>query len=520
LDGLVERGRLFSIQLKTSDPEYYKWTQWLFIQMFKKGLAYQKDGFVNWDPVDKTVLANEQVDSEGRSWRSGAKVERIRLKQWYLKITDYGEKLYKDLDTLDGWPDSVKELQKGWIGLSNGHIVSFKAANKEGKVLSDHLECFTSKLHTLPAVRFVAISPFHPLVQSILDSSDEIMKKQIESIRKKVQSKRETALKEVDELPDSVLVGKCIHPLTHKEVPLYISEYVLDDYGTGAVMGVPAGDERDKKLATAENISYEEGEHEGHVPKDTWGVPSQGLSLRDWLVSRQRYWGVPIPIIHCQSCGSVPVPEKDLPVLLPSVNEGHNWSSKGGARPLDNDTFKRCTCPQCGKAATRDIDTMDTFVDSSWYFLRFLDPHNSKQIFDKKVTDYMPIKAYIGGMEHAIKHLLYARFVHKFLYDLGFVSCNEPFENIITQGLVKGTSYRLKSTGKYITKEEASSYSEDELIVDVEKMSKSKFNGISPLEAIDLHGIDCLKLAMIFAGPVEKDITIDEKLINTMVGLS
>ena len=490
--------------------------------MLDRGLAYQKDGFVNWDPVDQTVLANEQVDSEGRSWRSGAKVQRVRMKQWFLKITDYAERLFHDLDGLDGWPDSVKELQKGWIGLTKGHTVGFKVQDLEGNELKDitTVSCFTTKIETLEAARFVAVSPFHPILSSVWPTLSLAKKEALNELKVKVQSIKEVSLMENKTQPYSVHLGYCIHPLNQIRIPLYASDYVLEDYGTGAIMGVPSGDERDARLAAAECLVFEEGEHLGCNPQPHWGQASNGIALRDWLVSRQRYWGVPIPVIHCDNCGAVPVPEEDLPVILPEVKSSHDWTLKSSIRLLDSPNFKNCKCPKCSKPATRDIDTMDTFVDSSWYFLRFLDPTNTDRIFSSEVTNQMPVKAYIGGMEHAIKHLLYARFVHKFLKDLGLVKIPEPFENIITQGLVKGLTYKLKDTGRYLSKDEAKQYTKEQVSVEVEKMSKSKLNGISPLDAIREHGLDCLKLSMVFAGPVEKDILMDEKLITTMVGMT
>lgn len=521
----------FDRELATHRPEYYKWTQWIFLKLLERGLAYQKESWVNWDPIDNTVLANEQVDSKGLSWRSGAVVERIKMKQWYFKITAKGDQLYDELNSLSGWPESVKELQRGWIGKSKGHSVNFKV---RGGPASLSVTCFTTRLETLPGVKFVAVHAHHEIIKSLELTSQQA--RELAELQEHVSKSREASLKE-GRTCNTTMLGVCIHPLTGEEVPLYAADYVLAEYGTGAVMGVPAHDERDKRLASKVGIDFSQPNDSKTLVQaeldqvclrgttEGWVKESQMFALRDWLISRQRYWGAAIPIIYCKKCGAVPVPESELPVLLPEVTDVEEFSGKQTQRgrsstPLNGESFRNCKCPKCSGPAEREIDTMDTFVDSSWYFLRFLDHKNPTEIFKKEQTDkFMPIKAYIGGMEHAIKHLLYARFIHKVLHDMDLVSCTEPFENIITQGLVMGKAVRLKSSGKYLTRQQAASYSEDQLETTVEKMSKSKFNGISPLEAVSVHGKDCVKLAMSLAGPVEKDIVIEDAMMANAKGL-
>jgi leucyl-tRNA synthetase len=424
-------------------------------------------------------------------------------------------------------PETVKELQRGWIGLSSGHNVVFEVQSPEA-LKGQKIVCFTTKIETLPGVKFVALSPSHDFVGSVRDhlTKDQILS--LNDLIHTISTSKESNLREGRQV-GCIKLGTCMNYLTGKEVPIYIADYVLEDYGTGAVMGVPSLDERDQRLANKEEIAWNSSDIQdsSSLYGSNWlkllqlegkiSNNSNSFSLRDWLVSRQRYWGTPIPIVHCKSCGIVPVPESDLPIVLPEPSTVTSSNGRKGSFKLNkNDLI--CTCPRCGATdAQREADTLDTFVDSSWYFLRFLDPMNKKVIISKDKASQMPVKAYIGGMEHAIKHLLYARFVNKFLFDLECVPCGEPFENIITQGLVKGESFRLKSTGQYITKEDAQKLNPDELIVDVEKMSKSKLNGISPIEAIHKYGVDCLKLALVFAGPVEKDILLSEGQLNSMV---
>lgn len=424
-------------------------------------------------------------------------------------------------------PETVKELQKGWIGNSSGHTLEFEVQSPTA--LRGHkIKCFTTKIETLPAVKFIALSSSHEFLERARPfmSKEEI--EGLENLMRSIATTKESLLREGKNV-NCVKIGSCTNFATGEEVPLYVADYVLEDYGTGAIMGVPCGDERDQRLAEKEGIAWTSSDVEtfSAMLKHNWLdlLISQGkvsenpycFSLRDWLVSRQRYWGTPIPIINCKTCGQVPVPESELPVFLPHIKIQTGLQSQKFKYKVQESDLK-CRCPLCGSQdAQREADTLDTFVDSSWYFLRFLDPNNQEKLISKHKAEQMPVKAYIGGMEHAIKHLLYARFVHKFLFDLGLVSCSEPFENIITQGLVKGESYRIKESGQYISKKDASSFRPEDLIVEVEKMSKSKLNGISPLEAIDNFGVDCLKLAVVFAGPIEKDITLNDNLLNSMV---
>lgn len=435
-----------------------------------------------------------------------------------------------DVISISLGPQSVKELQKGWIGYSEGHIVTFELEipNSQNAQL---LECFTTRIDTLLDVKFIALSPNHPVVDLFKSEHDKSMTNQIDHLRRDVTLSREVTLREGKTLK-SLRLGSCRHPITGQSMPVFMADYVLDDYGTGAIMGVPTMDERDKRLADKEGVTYcaETKPNEVNAKNEQLiqNLTIEGkkirkassTALRDWLVSRQRYWGTPIPVIHCPSCGPQTVPEHDLPVLLSEAGDFESQSSKMTDMRIQKSLGKetKCICPKCGSTdATREKDSLDTFVDSSWYFLRFLDPVNSEVIFDKKQTDFMPVKAYIGGMEHAIKHLLYARFVHKFLFDLGLTDCSEPFENIVTQGLVKGTSYRLKSTGKYISKDEVDQHHREDIIEQIDKMSKSKLNGISPMEVVENHGVDCLKMAMLFAGPVDKDIAVTDKSLTSMV---
>lgn len=418
----------------------------------------------------------------------------------------------------------MKELQRGWIGYSEGHSVTFQLDSPES-LSGQTLQCFTANINTLPDVRFIAIASSHPIVALAKAGLDNELQLSLDELNRSVAQEREVVLREGKQ-QQSVFIGSCKNPLTGESLPIFVASYVLEDTGSDAVMGLPAHEERDNRLAEKHGIEWTDKTLEDDRVSDILSrlqqLVQQGVirrsshtALRDWLVSRQRHWGTPIPVVNCPECGPQCVPESDLPVLLPDLMLPRfvHTSTKESCY-----LERRCKCPKCGlQNAVREVESLDTFVDSSWYFLRFLDPGNSEAIFKKDLTGAMPVKVYIGGMEHAIKHLLYARFVHKFLHDLGLIDCSEPFENIVTQGLVKGTSYRLKSTGKYITKQVAQAYGTEEVIIDVEKMSKSKLNGVSPLDAIEAYGVDCLKMAMMFGGPVEKDIAITEKILESMV---
>jgi leucyl-tRNA synthetase len=451
-------------EVTTCNPEYYKWNQWIFLKMFEKGIAYRKSAIVNWCPHDLTVLANEQV-IEGKCWRCGTPVVQKEIPSWYLKITDYAERLLEDLEKLKGkWPSQVLIMQENWIGKSEGATIKFPVKDS-----SDYIEVFTTRPDTIFGVTFMALAPENPLVLDLAKDTPyfEEVKAFVDKI--KAMSTKERGIVEEKE---GVFTGKyAINPLTKEEIPIYAANYILWGYGTGAIMAVPAHDERDFEFAKKYNLpikvvvqpkdkewdfeksAYEEegilvnsGEFSGlesskakqkitkYLEEKGLGKKTINYKLRDWNISRQRYWGTPIPIIYCDDCGIVPVPEEDLPVVLPQDVE---FTGVGGSPLSKVEEFVNTTCPKCGKPAKRETDTMDTFVDSSWYFLRYCDPKNDKLPFDKEKVDYwMPVDIYIGGIEHAVLHLLYSRFFTKFLKDIGLVSVDEPFERLLTQGMV------------------------------------------------------------------------------------
>lgn len=456
----------------TCEERYYKQTQRLFLELYKKGLAYQGMASVHWDPVDQTVLANEQVDAEGRSWRSGALVEKRDLKQWFLRITDFSEELLSGLDKVD-WPSDVVAAQKQWIGKSTGHFVEFPLTRAEGVTPQSILKIFTTRIDTLKYVDFLAISADHPLAKecSVSLGNHEVGR----------------------QIPFFAAVGS-------KRIPVYVAQYVLSEYGTGAVMGVSRHDERDATFLDQMKIE-QLPEEELHQLKVT---PTTTFRLRDWLVSRQRYWGCPIPIIHCPKCGPMPVPEKDLPVRLPTtINNG----------PLGQDQeWSQIVCP-CEERlpAKRESDTLDTFVDSSFYFHRYLDTRNEAEICSPEKRDRdLPVDLYVGGKEHACMHLLYARFIHKVLMNN---TDAEPFSRLLTQGMVLGKTRKTSVSRRYLLPGEET----QEGVIEVfEKMSKSKFNGISPSELIHEHGADVLRLYTLFKAPPHLDLEWDEKDIIGM----
>lgn len=535
-------------EVATCSPDYYKWTQWLFLQFLDAGLAYQKEAAVNWDPIDQTVLANEQVDNEGRSWRSGAIVERKLLKQWFFKITDYAEKLLQDLDQLEGWPDRVKTMQANWIGKSVGAYLEFPIVDREDKIA-----VFTTRPDTVYGVTYLVLAPEHPLTPEVTTpEQQEAVSTFIEEIKGESEIER-TA----EDKPKRGIItgGKAINPFNGEKVPILIADYVLYEYGTGAVMGVPAHDVRDFKFATEKGLPIKTV----IVPQDTDvgafgetsteaytepgiivnseqfdGIPSvegkakiieyaeqQGYGkarvqyrLRDWLISRQRYWGCPIPVIHCDDCGTVPVPDKDLPVELP---ESVELSGRGGSPLAQLDSWINVDCPCCGQAAKRETDTMDTFIDSSWYFLRYTDANNAEVAFAKdKVNNWMPVDQYVGGIEHAILHLLYSRFFTKVLRDRGLLNFDEPFKRLLTQGMVQGLTYKNPQTNKYIPlanidrDRPVDPETGDKLDVFYEKMSKSKYNGVAPEDVIAQYGVDTARMFAMFKAPPEKDLEWDD----------
>lgn len=529
-------------EVATCSPNYYRWTQWLFLQFFKAGLAYQKEAAVNWDPIDQTVLANEQVDSEGRSWRSGAIVERKMLRQWFLKITDYAEQLLNDLDKLTGWPERVKLMQANWIGKSVGAYLEFPIVGMDEKI-----GVFTTRPDTVYGVTYIVLAPEHPLTKQV--TTTERMTA-VETFIKEVSTQSELDRTAEDKPKCGIPTGgKVINPFTNEEIPIWIADYVLFEYGTGAVMGVPAHDTRDFVFAnqnqlpikvvivdddelpltaayTEPGIMINSGEFNGmastkgkeaiirHAENQGYGKARVQYRLRDWLISRQRYWGAPIPVIHCPQCGSVSVPDEDLPVLLP---ENVKFTGRGGSPLAHLEDWVNVPCPSCGTPAKRETDTMDTFIDSSWYFLRFPDANNEESVFDSaKTNDWMPIDQYVGGIEHAILHLLYSRFFTKVLRDCGLIDFDEPFQRLLTQGMVQGITYKNPVTKKYVPSANIDSTNPKDpqtgeaLEVFYEKMSKSKYNGVDPLEVMAKYGADTARMFILFKAPPEKDLEWDD----------
>ena len=497
-------------EVATCHEKYYKWTQWIFELLYKRGLAYRKEAKVNWCEKCNTVLANEQV-IDGKCWRCDTPVVKKDLKQWFFKITDYADRLLDDLKLLPGWPERVKTMQKNWIGRSEGLEFSFDIPSLHEKVA-----VYTTRPDTIYGVTFVVLPPEHPLVGKLLENNPK--KKELEVFCEKVRNTSDIERTSTESEKLGMYTGvDCIHPLTGKPVQIWITNYVLYDYGTGAVMGVPTGDQRDWMFATKYNIpkiiTLQPKDHElkleemDHAYEDKDGVlvnagqftgmemhkamkaiidymEEKGLGkrrvnyrLRDWLISRQRYWGAPIPIIYCPKCGEQLVPEDQLPVKLP---EDVKFTA-GAVSPLaTSEKFVHCTCPKCGGPATRETDTIDTFVCSSWYFLRYTDARNDEQAWDpKKANHWMNVDQYIGGIEHAILHLMYSRFFMKVFYDAGLVDNVEPFERLLTQGMV---------------------------LLDGSKMSKSKGNIVSPEEILAKYGADTGRLFILFAAPPERDL--------------
>ncbi|MBF2058289.1 MAG: leucine--tRNA ligase [Cyanobacterium sp. T60_A2020_053] len=543
----------WSREVATCSPEYYRWTQWLFLQFYQGGLAYQKEAAVNWDPIDQTVLANEQVDADGYSWRSGAKVERKLLRQWFFKITDYAEQLLQDLDQLDGWPERVKTMQENWIGRSTGAYLEFPVIGSDEKIA-----VFTTRPDTVYGVTYVVLAPEHPLTPLVTTPK---RKEAVEAFRAEV-SKESEIERTADDKPKkgTFTGGKVINPFTGEEIPILIANYVLYEYGTGAVMGVPAHDTRDFKFATENNLPIkivilpDDADNadicllEAYTEAGTMvnsgcftGMDSvkgkeavikfaenQGYGkeriqyrLRDWLISRQRYWGCPIPVIHCPECGTVPVPDTDLPVKLPDQVE---FSGRGPSPLAKLDHWVNVPCPNCGTPAKRETDTMDTFIDSSWYFFRYTDAVNENKPFDlDQVNDWMAVDQYVGGIEHAILHLLYSRFFTKVVRDRGLVGADEPFKRLLTQGMVQAITYKNPETGKYVISENVVSetladgktiHKDKEtgaiLSVFYEKMSKSKYNGVDPQVVLSKYGADTGRMFILFKAPPEKDLEWDD----------
>ena len=502
-------------EVKTCDPSYYKWTQWLFELFYKRGLAYKKKASVNWCDTCGTVLANEQV-IDGKCWRCDHEVHKKDLSQWFLKITDYADVLLKDLDKLKGWPERVKTMQDNWIGRSEG--LEF---NLEAPELDTSIAAYTTRPDTVYGITFLALAAEHPLVDKICENNPKA--EEIQAFVKRTRNQSEIERTSSESEKEGIFTGVyCINPFNGNKVQIWVTNYVLADYGTGAVIGVPSEDSRDWMFATKYDIpkiiTLQPRDHElkleemteaytdkdgvlvnsaeftgldikeamkgimDKAEKEGFGKRRVNFRLRDWLISRQRYWGAPIPVINCPHCGEVLVPEKDLPVMLP---EDVSFD-QGSLSPLaSSESFVHCKCPKCGADATRETDTMDTFICSSWYYLRYTDPHNDKETFAKdKVNYWAPVDQYIGGIEHAILHLLYSRFFTKVLHDAGLVDFDEPFTNLLTQGMV---------------------------LKDGSKMSKSKGNVVSPEEIIAKYGADTARLFILFAAPVDRDLEWSDK---------
>ncbi len=535
----------WSREVATCDPEYYMHEQKMFLDFYKKGIAYRKESVVNWDPVDNTVLANEQV-VDGKGWRTGAPVERRKLNQWFLKITDYGDELLECLQKLDRWPDKVRLMQENWIGKSRGLQFKWDIVGTDKQI-----EAFTTRPDTLFGASFMGLAPDHPLAQELAGD-----KPGFAEFLKKCQSvgTSEEALAQAEKLGfDTGYKAK--HPLLDREVPIYVANFILMDYGTGAIFGVPAHDQRDYDFATKYDLPIIQVVEplEGDMPEDGpyiddgTAVNSEFLDglrkdeaidamiakceeigngfgttqfrLRDWGVSRQRYWGCPVPMVYCDDCGMVPVPEDQLPVKLP---EDVTFDKPGN--PLDHHpTWKHTTCPECGGKAERETDTFDTFFESSWYQFRYCDAQNDKKGFDAdKVNYWAPVDQYIGGVEHAVLHLLYARFFTKALRDCGYLNFDEPFTGLFTQGMVTHATFKGPD-GKYLFPSEVESKDGKWVTIDggkpvtmgrVEKMSKSKRNVIDPQDIIDTYGADAARLFILSDSPPERDLEWTESGIE------
>ena len=544
----------WSREITTCKPDYYRWEQWLFTRLFEKGVIYRKNGTVNWDPVDQTVLANEQV-IDGRGWRSGAVIEKREIPMYYFKITAYADELLESLDELTGWPEQVKTMQRNWIGKSRGMEVQFPY-NVDSIGEAGALKVFTTRPDTLMGATYVAVAAEHPLATQAAKNNPELQAF-IAQCKGGSVAEADMATQEKKGVPTSLFVE---HPLTGEKLPVWVANYVLMHYGDGAVMAVPAHDERDFEFATKYNLpiksvvrtsagdespapwqdAYNEhgllinsGEFDGLDFQAAFdaieaALTAKGLGqsrtqfrLRDWGISRQRYWGCPIPIVHCDTCGDVPVPEDQLPVVLPE-----DVVPDGAGSPLARmPEFYECSCPKCGAPAKRETDTMDTFVESSWYYARYASPHYEGGLVEKSAADHwLPVDQYIGGIEHAILHLLYARFFHKLMRDEGLVSSNEPFKNLLTQGMViADTYYRREANGSLTwfnpadvelvrdskAKVVSAILTSDGLPVEIggiEKMAKSKNNGVDPQYMIEQYGADTCRLFMMFASPPDASL--------------
>jgi len=532
-------------EIATCEPDYYRWNQWIFLQFYKRGLAYKKASAVNWCPSCETVLANEQV-AEGACWRCESAVVQKELEQWFFRITDYAEELLRDLDRLGGWPDKVLTMQRNWIGRSVGAEILFPLVGREGA-----LKVFTTRQDTVYGATFVSIAAEHPLVLELCrDTAQESATKDFVARIKSISQLHRGAEEGEKE---GVFTGAfCRNPFTGEDIPVYVANFVLMEYGTGAVMAVPAHDQRDFEFAKKyrlpmrvviqpkergleagslteayvdEGVMVDSGPFSGlanndgkekiavYLEEQGWGKKAIRFRLRDWGVSRQRYWGTPIPIIYCADCGVVPVAENELPVELP---KDVPFTGKGGSPLSESQRFAQVTCPKCGAAARRETDTMDTFVDSSWYFLRYASADHRTAPFDAdKARHWMAVDQYIGGVEHAVMHLLYARFFTKALRDIGLAPVDEPFTHLLTQGMVCKETYRCEEHGWLFPGSTLGSNQEGwrcatcygpVQVGRVEKMSKSKKNIVDPEDLIERYGADTARLFTLFAAPPEKDL--------------
>ena len=517
-------------EVTTCDPEYYRWDQWIFQKMLEEDIAYRDEAEVNWCPGCETVLADEQVEN-GQCWRCDSVVEKRDMKQWKLAITDYAEELLEDLEQLEGWPDKVRKMQNDWIGKSTGARIQFPVKN------DGELEVFTTRPDTIFGATFMALAPEHELAEKVAEEDEEVANYIKEAKRRDAEEREEKS-------KSGVFTGRYAeNPFTGEEIPIYVAEFVLTDYGTGAIMAVPAHDQRDFEFAQEHGIEIQKvvepaGEHEfeqeayegdgEHINSDFLnglgkvegiekaireledrdiGEEDVNYKLRDWLISRQRYWGTPIPVVYCDECGTVPVPEEDLPVELP---EDVEFTETGN--PVEtSETFTHTECPECGGEARRETDTMDTFINSSWYFLRYTSPDFGEAPFDsQKANNWMNVDQYVGGVEHAVMHLLYARFFQKFLRDQGMLDQDEPFERLLTQGMVNHPAYECPEHGwlypEEVEENETCSRCGSEVEVEMMKMSKSKNNVVRPAELVEEHGADTARLFILRASHPEKEL--------------
>ncbi len=531
----------WSREVATCDPEYYKWNQWFFIQMWNRGMLYRKLAPVNWCPKEDITLSNEQA-SGGVCWRCDTPVIQKQLMQWFARITDYADQLLDDLDKLEGkWPDRVVSQQRNWIGRSRGAEVRFEIADT-----IDSITVFTTRIDTIFGANAIILAPEHPLLAKIVEGKPQ--REEVLAFAERLRNEQRNARTEELEKEGINTGGWAVNPFNRERLPIWVANFVLIDYGTGALMSVPAGDQRDFEFSRKYNLPFRQIKltadgreipaEEMEAPNEDWivtvntgkwsGLASQEANrlmtehaeaegfgraattykLRDWGISRQRYWGTPVPMIHCDKCDIVPVPESELPIVLP---KGVNLKVEGGS-PLDHvPEFVNVTCPNCGGPARRDTDTMDTFVDSNWYYFRYCDPHNDSQPFDpEKIHYWLPVNQYIGGIEHAVLHLIYTRYWTKMMRDIGLVRFDEPVERLLSQGMVCKETFFCPTHEwlfpEQVTDDNRCSICGSAVVIGrSEKMSKSRKNAVDPIEMINIHGADAIRLFVLFAGPPEQD---------------